>query len=335
MKGKKFVFNEQALFVSSYRPFCRQNLYFGDDLVAMTYQNHKFFPTSNTENLVICVSGLSSNKDNGIFISNTLVDLNCLNAGTQCFPLYYYEEVNRQSPTLWDAESMKDYVRHDAVSNFIIERARKQYGKNVTKEDIFYYVYGFLHSPKYRKTFAADLKKMLPRLPLVDNVRDFWAFSQAGRKLADLHLNYENVERCRDVIEIHNPLSITDALAQANSEELEYIDYRVEQMRFPRKGQKDIIIYNSRITLENIPAEAYEYVVNGKSAVEWIMERYAMTTHKESSIKNDPNDWALETGKPRYILDLLLSVIAVSIQTMDIVKELPEVEFEAVKQYKE
>jgi predicted helicase len=327
MKGKKFVFNKQALFVSSYRPFCRQNLYFGDDLVAMTYQNHKFFPTSNTENLVICVSGISASKDFSVLITDKIPDLQLM-FNTQCFPLYYYEENKNKQKGLFDTEGKDDYIRRDAVSDFILERARKQYGKTVTKEDIFYYVYGFLHSPKYRETFAADLKKMLPRLPLVDSVRDFWAFSKAGRKLADLHLNYENVERCRDVIEIHNPLSTTDALAQANSEELEYIDYRVEQMRFPRKGQKDTIIYNSRISLENIPSETYEYVLNGKSAVEWIMERYAVKTHKGSSIKNDPNDWALETSKPRYILDLLQSVINVSVQTVEIVKGLPEVKFE-------
>jgi predicted helicase len=98
----------------------------------------------------------------------------------------------------------------------------------------------------------------------------------------------------------------------------------VEKMRFPKKDQKDTIIYNSQITIENIPSKAYEYIVNGKSAIEWIMERYQVTVHKESGIKNDPNDWADEVGKPRYILDLLLSIINVSIQTVDIVKSLPK-----------
>jgi predicted helicase len=98
-------------------------------------------------------------------------------------------------------------------------------------------------------------------------------------------------------------------------------------MRFPAKDRKDTIIYNSQITIENIPAKAYEYVVNGKSAIEWIMERYQVTTHKDSGITNDPNDWALEHGKPRYILDLLLSIINVSCQTVDIVSELPKMEF--------
>jgi predicted helicase len=111
-----------------------------------------------------------------------------------------------------------------------------------------------------------------------------------------------------------------------NAQEVEFLNYRVEKMRFPSKTDKSKIIYNSQITIENIPAEAYEYVVNGKSAIEWIMERYAVTTHKESGIANDPNDWAREHGKPCYILDLLLSVIALSVKTAEIVKQLPKVD---------
>jgi predicted helicase len=172
-------------------------------------------------------------------------------------------------------------------------------------------VYGFLHSKEYRETFANDLKKMLPRLPLVENVKDFWAFSKAGRQLAELHLNYETVAPYPDVI-----VAGDDGKG-----------YSVEKMRFPKKDQKDTIHYNGKITISNIPAKAYEYVVNGKSAIEWIMERYAVTTHKESGIVNDPNDWAKEIGNPRYILDLLLSIINVSVQTVDIVNSLPKVDF--------
>jgi len=175
--------------------------------------------------------------------------------------------------------------------------------------------------------FANDLKKMLPRLPLVEDVKDFWKFSKAGRALAELHLNYETVAPAAGVIVMVNPLSIKDSLKQANKEELEYLDYRVNKMRFPKKGEKETIIYNNQITISNIPAQAYEYVVNGKSAIEWIMERYQVSTHKESGIKNDPNDWAAEVGNPRYILDLLLSVINVSVQTVEIVNNLPKVDF--------
>ncbi len=153
---------------------------------------------------------------------------------------------------------------------------------------------------------------MLPRLPLIEDVRDFWKFSKAGIELADLHINYETVPACVGV-------TVTGA---------ENGFYKVEKMRFPRKDQKDTILFNSKIIIENIPAKAYEYVVNGKSAIEWIMERYQITTHKDSGIKNDPNDWADEVGNPRYILDLLLSIITVSIKTVDIVNSLPKASFE-------
>jgi predicted helicase len=173
-------------------------------------------------------------------------------------------------------------------------------------------VYGFLHSPEYRILFVNDLKKMLPRLLLVEEPRDFWKFSKGGRALADLHINYESVAA-------YEGLTVKGADSGF---------YKVEKLRFPKKDQKDSIIYNSKIVIENVPAKAYEYVVNGKSAIEWIMERYQLTTHKESSITNDPNDWAAEVGKPRYILDLLLSIINVSVKTVDIVESLPKVKFE-------
>ena len=200
-------------------------------------------------------------------------------------------------------------VRRDGVSDWILAQARAAYGATVSKEDIFYYVYGFLHSPDYRTTYANDLKKMLPRLPLVARAADFWAFSQAGRALAGLHVDYEQVP-------VHPQVQVSGA---------ESGFFAVEKMRFPAKDRKDTIIYNSAITISNIPAVAYEYVVNGKSAIEWVMERYAVTTHKESGIVNDPNDWAREVGNPRYILDLLLSVIHVSTQTVAIVAGLPRV----------
>ena len=130
--------------------------------------------------------------------------------------------------------------------------------------------------------------------------------------MAELHIKYEQVPPYEEVV--------------VKGAESEF--YRVEKMRFPSKDQKDTIIYNSRISVVNIPKKAYEYVINGKSAIEWIMERYQLTTHKESGIKNDPNDWAVEVGNPRYILDLLLSIINLSVKTVEIVESLPKLKFE-------
>jgi predicted helicase len=327
-RQKPFKIDSKEFRTSLYRPFTLINNYFDDDLNQERYQLPKLFPKLDIDNQVICITGLGVNKDFSAIITNKIPDLQ-LQANGQIFPLYFYEERQKQNKTLFDDGGEGDYIRRDGISDFILERAKKQYGKNVTKEDIFYYVYGFLHSPEYRETFANDLKKMLPRLPLVDDVKDFWAFSKAGRKLAELHINYESVVPHPDVVTLYNPLSINSALKQAGKQEMEYLNYKVEKMRFPKKGQKDTIIYNGQITLENIPAKAYEYIVNGKSAIEWIMERYQVTTHKESGIKNDPNDWAKEVGNPRYILDLLLSIINVSVQTVDIVEGLPKVRFES------
>jgi len=180
-------------------------------------------------------------------------------------------------------------------------------------------VYGILHSPEYRKTFANDLKKMLPRLPLVEKPADFWAFSEAGKKLADLHLNYEDQPSPKEILINGKPIPSKPFPAD---------QLIVNQMKFPAKEQKDTIIYNPYISISNIPPKAYEYVVNGKSAIEWIMERYSVTRHKESGIENNPNDWAKEHENPQFILDLLLSVITVSIKTVDIVAGLPKVEWD-------
>lgn len=310
-KGTEIRHETECIRLALYRPFVKQNLYWGEKLIHRRGQFNQLYPKGAFENKTICVSGVGNRGDFNVIITNAISDLNIV-AGAQCFPLYYYEENNASQKSLFDTDENQKYVRRDAISDFILERANKQYGKNVTKEDIFYYVYGFLHSLEYRTAFANDLKKMLPRVPLVDDVRDFGAFSKAGRAMADLHINYETVPPYEGV-------KVLGAESGA---------FKVEKMRYPQKGQKDTIIYNSRIKITNIPAKAYEYVVNGKSAIDWIMERYQVTTHKESGIVNDPNDWAEEVGNPRYILDLLLSIINVSVQTVDIVEGLPKLKFE-------
>ena len=310
LKNKKITFQENDIRKALYRPFCKLNHYFNFDLNHSLFYQPILFPSSKEKNVIIGISCIGSNQVFSIIISDLVADVH-LAGDTQCLPLYYYEENKATQKGLFDTDESRKYIRRDAISDFILERAKQQYGKTVTKEDIFYYVYGFLHSNEYRETFANDLKKMLPRLPLVETVTDFWAFSKAGRKLAELHLNYETVAPSPDV-------TVTGDDGKT---------YSVDKMRFPKKDQKETIYYNSKITVSNIPSKAYEYVVNGKSAIDWIMERYQVTTHKESGIVNDPNDWAKEVGNPRYILDLLLSIINVSVQTVDIVNSLPKVDF--------
>ena len=316
IQGKDLEYNTNSLVISSYRPFTKEYLYYNRALNERVYQFPKIFPSGNEDNLIIAVNGAGDKKDFSCLITSKIADLGFVGA-CQCFPLYYYEENTSNQEGMFEQEPEARYTRKDGISDYIHEKALQQYGLSTTgagtisKEDIFYYVYGFLHSPEYREKFANDLKKMLPRIPLVESVKDFWAFSQAGRKLADLHINYETVAPYPDVEVTNGDCGF----------------YEVEKMRFPKKDQKETILYNSKITVSNIPEKAYQYVVNGKSAIEWIMERYQKTTHKESGIKNNPNDWSKEVENPRYIFDLLLSIINVSVQTVDIVGSLPKVDF--------
>lgn len=308
---------------SSYRPFFKQRLYFDKPFIERIGLSPKLFPTSQHKNLIICVSCISANNGISVSITNCIPDLHYI-GDTQCFPLYWYDNSEADIVDLFNQgpkNEMDRYVRRDGVTDWIWNTARKQYGYKVTKEDIFYYVYGLLHSPEYRTEFATDLKKSLPRLPLVEKADDFWTFSKAGRELANLHLNYETVEPYKKCNILYSPFTNKG----------DRINYHVEKMRFgkidSKTVDKSIIHFNNAITIEHIPAEAYEYVVNGKSAIEWIMERYAITTDKKSGITNDPNDWAREHNDEKYIFNLLLRIINVSVQTVEIVKELPTLKF--------
>lgn len=309
-KSKRMSFHNRSITRGVIRPFCHQALYYERDLIESPGLLGTFFPESK-DNLCIAVAGKGNKKDNGLLMVQNLIDYNALDAGSQCFPLFYYEKPEVSQQGLFD--SSDDYVRKDGISDFIFKQARDKYIENrIEKEDIFYYVYGLLHSLDYRREFSNDLKKILPRLPLVDKLEDFWAFSEAGRKLAKLHVDYEEVDP-------HASVKVSGT--QNNN-------YHVTKMKFIKKDDKSTIIYNNQITIENIPEKAHEYIVNGKSAIEWIIDRYQIKTDKASGIVNDPNDWAAEVGNPRYILDLLLSVINVSVQTVDIVNDLPRLSFD-------
>lgn len=339
-KNKLHFFDSKFSDIAIYRPFNKQNIYFDKTVLNDVGPIFNMFPTPSHKNLVICVSGLGGTKENTTIITNCIPDLNCLDAGTQCFPLYWYEEAKNtfhkggMDDLFASANDEPQYIQRDGITDWILQEVRNRYGrsKEITKEHIFYYVYGLLHSPQYCKRFAADLKKSLPRIPIVEKLEDFLSFYKAGKKLADLHLNYETVPAYEDVHvvmegkeeEFRGNLAADYKPIYHIKTDFDY--YAVDKMKFPKKGQKDTIIYNQNIRIENIPAEAYEYVVNGKSAIEWIMERYQQTQDKKSLIKNNPNDWSIEHNQPRYILDLLLSVITLSCETVEIVNTLPKLD---------
>ena len=333
----RIQFDEKKKVCALYRPYCKEVVYNQRDLVEYPSSWDSLLPNQGLHNLCFGVMGVGSNKEFCALINDNIIDYQVL-FNCQCFPLYWYEENKNKQRSLFDEESNDDYIRRDGITDWILKEVRTRYGtRNITKEMIFYYVYGLLHSKDYRERFAADLKKSLPRIPIVESLDDFMDFYKAGKELADLHLNYETVAPYPDVI-VHGdrqvPLTVkrdpaTGGYIQAPANDGAYDYFRVvDKMRFKSKQDKSTIIYNGNITIENIPQKAYEYIVNGKSAIEWIVERYCVSQDKKSLIKNDANDWAREHHKPRYILDLLLSIINVSVQTVDIVNSLPKLEFD-------
>lgn len=348
-KRQEIEYTSNVINQSMYRPFCKQNLYYEKDLIERPGIQLTAF---NSNNIIICVKGIGE-KDFSCSISNNLSDYQLL-FNSQCFPLYWYEENKNPQATLFDDAETDKYIRRDGITDWILKEVRSRFGgsKAITKEHIFYYVYGLLHSRQYRERFVDDLKKSLPRIPIVDNVQDFMSLYKAGKELANLHLNYEQgineqaVGQDRDYlffaampmlahracgVRVNGDMDIW----QGEQTDKTYQYFVVDKMRFAKVrdengklvADKARIIYNDHIIIENIPLKAYEYVVNGKSAIEWIMERYAVTIDKASQIKNDPNDWSREHEQPRYILDLLLSVIMLSCQTVDIVNTLPILRF--------
>ena len=298
-------FNGSDIVISLYRPFTKQYLYFNKFWNETPAQQDKF------KSYAIFTSGISSSKEFSVLISNNIINLDCLEKNN-CYPLYYIEEDKNKSKSLFQTlDGIEKENKKDGISDYIFNLAKEKYSTKISREDIFYYIYGFLHNEDYKKEFEADLKKLIPRLPLVDDYNTFKIYSDIGKELADLHLNYENIERDSNII----------------VEGEESNNFKVEKMRFENKDKKDIIIFNSDIKIKNIPLEAYDYQVNGKSAVEWIVERYTVSVNKDSGIENNPNLWCEENKNPRYILDLLLSIISLSLKTNELIKKLPKIEF--------
>ena len=297
-----YKFDAAQIVEAVYRPFCRTNFYQDLRLNEMTYQMPRLFPNHDVNNLLICVNGVGD-KNFSVLMTNRITDVQFQFNG-QCFPLYWYERSAQGS--LFGEE----LTRREGVTDWIFNRAKLLYGGDVTREDIFYYVYGFLHLPSYREKFSAELKKSLPRIILVDEAEKFWQLSKAGRELAEIHLHYES----------QPPAQVEVIGAEKNN-------FIVKKLRFASKDDRMTLIYNDFIAIRNIPPRAFDYVVNGRSPLEWIIDRYQVKTDSASGIVNDPNAWSIEHDNPRYILDLILSAITVSLKTLDIVDSLPAVEF--------
>lgn len=315
LQNRQLIFDSSLLRIGLYRPYQKMNLCFDRRFVWSLYQIPKLFPTPEHKNLVIGVTGIGVTKPFSSLMTNNVPDIQLL-ANGQCFPLYCYEQAE-DDLLKTEKPDKHGYVRRDAITDWALKKFQDTFSdKNISKEDIFYYIYGVLHSPTYRENFENDLKKMLPRIPLC---KDFWGFSKAGRALAKWHIEYETVE----------PYDLKEEIKPSAPKKIEDL-YRVDEsgMKWPKEKKvedKTKIIFNGYVTLTGVPLDAYDYVVNGKSAIEWVMERYCITVDlnkkgEGSGIKNDPNQWSDDS---RYIVDLVKRVVRVSVETNKIVKALP------------
>jgi predicted helicase len=311
-RGKVITFDEDRIVSGIYRPFSRQAVYFDRDLNHRPGKLFEMFPSPRHPNVGFYIVGNGSAVPFSVIMLDSIPDLHVTGAGSggQFFPRYSYHELTVDGGFDFGAED--SYERVDNITDAALSAYRKAYNNpSITKDDIFFYTYGLLHSPEYRDRFAADLKKSLPRIPIV---QDFRGFAAAGRKLSDLHLRYETATAYPGIVE-----DVRGATSTTRAAEL----YRVTKMKIPKvKGQPDrsTIIYNTRVTLSNFPEEAYRYQLGARSAIEWIIDRYQVKTDAASGIVNDPNDWSED---PRYIIDLLKRIVTVSLETMKVVDALP------------
>lgn len=278
-------FSDNKIQVSHYRPFVKLHLYFDNILNHRRSLQPKIFPINKTqENLLISLSGIGNNKPFNCLITNIIADANFTNYSSQ-YPFFIYDEDGTN--------------RKENISDWALKEYREKYKDDkITKWDIFYYIYGVLHKPEYRTKYAANLRRELPRIPFYD---DFWKYATAGKKLADLHVNYES-----------QPEYYLEKI-EAPGKQLNYI---VEKMKYNK--DKSAIIYNDFLTLSGIPPETYEYKLGNRSALDWIIDQYQIKTDKRSGIVNDPN----RLDEPTYIIDLIGKIITVSLETVKIVNGL-------------
>ncbi|TSD94907.1 hypothetical protein FOS14_19920 [Skermania sp. ID1734] len=310
-RGKRFAFNAATIAPSAYRPFQTQHVYFDPQLNERRYQLPSMFPTPHHKNLGIVLTGPASHFTFTPFMTDLLPNLHILDTA-QFFSRYTYSK-SESSDGGFDFSDGADadeygYQRHDNITDAIHKLYSDAIGE-VTKDEIFYYVYGLLHDPAYREKYAADLKKMLPHIPTPADRGRFDQLSEAGRQLAELHVNYEAVEPY--------PLDV-----QIKGDPADRETWRVTKMKWKTKGDFTTIVYSPKITIGGIPPEAERYQLGSRSALGWIIDRYQVKTDKASGIVNDPNDWCDEHDNPRYIVDLIKLVTTVAIETTRIVGSL-------------
>lgn len=300
-KGK-IITKETKCRKCMYRPFVKTNIYKKDDIIEFPSMWNKLLPNDYLSNLIITISTPPMKNNFSVMISDCISDFHKLEQ-TLALPLYWYEK--KLNYDLFSDDN-EEYEKEFAISDETYAKFQEKYGKFITKEDIFYYVFGVLNSPEYCKLYSNNLKKEMPRIPFLNN---FEGYVKIAKEIANLEINYESIPHLSSVI------------VDKKSD-----NYYVEKMKFAKNDNcvdKTTIIFNNSITIKNIPLEAYDFIVNGKSAIEWIMEKYCVSINKDSGIVNDCNKYSEDQT---YILNLLLSVIFMSVKINDLKKKLPSYE---------
>ncbi len=290
-RGRYAIYTEKHIRQSLYRPFVKQYLYFDGLLNNSIYLQHLFFPDaiSEAENISICVAGLGNRKDFGCIATNTMPSIDLAFEKAQCFPYYTYAE---------DGSNRRENITDWALAQF-----RGQYGEAVTKWDIFHYVYAMLHHPVYRTRYAENLKRDLPRIPLLPTHEMFETCVRVGKALMDLHLHYETAKEYR--------------LPSVENQETR-MTWEVKKMKLT--PNKDAVIVNDWLTLTGVPQECFAYRLGNRSALEWVIDQYQVSRDARSEIESNPN----REDDPQYIVRLVKRVVHVSVETVKLVQELEQ-----------
>ena len=353
-KNRVITYDAGATYCGLYRPFCKQWLNTSDGIIYLPAVLRRYFPTPGHDNIGFYLVGQGSDVPFSTVMTDAVPNLHVTGAGSggQFFPRWTWEPVGGRhvanSGMLdlsggddaegsgaafgQEGEVLGGYRRVDNITDATLRSYQAAYGPEVTKDDVFYYVYALLHSPEYRTRYGADLKKSLPHIPRVASQEDFVAFTTAGRGLADLHLDYESVEPTPLRLDVDGQEVPWD-LRETISPSL----LHVEKMRYDRlqgnkkQADKTSIVYNEHVTISGIPIQAQDYLLGSRSGLDWLLDRYLVKTDKASGIVNDPNDWMAEgagggptaSAQPRYLLDLIARITTVSVRTQEIVASLP------------
>ncbi|MGE3449450.1 MAG: DEAD/DEAH box helicase [Microbacteriaceae bacterium] len=323
-RGRRYSRADAELTTALYRPFHLRHVTAGRVLNKEQGQVRRMFPDASADNLAIGFNGIGGSAPFTPLMTRAIPDLVAVGAGNamRFLPRYVYDPPRGDDgpPDLTASNESSERRSHNVTDHAV--EAYRALDRRISKDDVFFYVYGILHSPDYRAAFAADLKKSLPRIPQVASAEDFWAFAHAGLELARLHTEYETVDLWPSIRHTY----------RAGFDRDRPDAYRVAKMKHPkitdpttnkRVDDRTRIVFNDGITIEGIPERAYGYELGSRSAIGWVMEAWRVRTDKASGIVNDPNDWATEHDDPTYILDLVGRVVTVSMRTLDIVEGLP------------